>query len=52
MCHYMHRYYNGWHATSIASLPSVRIISEIYLPTATLTDNNNPSSDALLTDNS
>ena len=36
----------------MALLPSIRITSEIYLLTATLTDKDNPSSDALLSDNS
>ena len=35
----------------IASLPSVRITSKIYLLTTTLTDKDNSSSDALLSDN-
>ena len=35
----------------MASLPGVRIISEIYLLTVTLTDKDNPSYDALLSDN-
>ena len=37
---------------SIPSLPSVRITSEICLLTATLVDKDNPSPDALLSDNS
>ena len=37
---------------SIASLPGIRITSEICLLTATLADKDNPSSDALLSDNS
>ena len=35
----------------MVSLPSVRITSEICLLTATLADKDNPSSDALLSDN-
>ena len=41
-----------WYTTSIASLPGVGITSEICLLTATLADKDNPSSDALLSDNS
>ena len=41
-----------WYVMSTALLPSVRITFEICLLTATLTDNDNPSSDALLSDNS
>ena len=37
---------------SIASLPGIRITSKICLLTATLTDKDNPLSDALLSDNS
>ena len=37
---------------SIALLPGIRITSEICLLTATLTDKDNPLSDALLSDNS
>ena len=37
---------------SIASLPGVGITSKICLLTATLADKDNPSSDALLSDNS
>ena len=37
---------------SMASLPSVRITFEICSLTATLADKDNPSSDALLSDNS
>ena len=37
---------------SIALLPGIGITSEICLLTATLADKNNPSSDALLSDNS
>ena len=37
---------------SIASLPGIGITSEICLLTATLADNDNPSSDTLLSDNS
>ena len=37
---------------SIALLPSIGITSEICLLTATLADKDNPSSDALLSDNS
>ena len=40
-----------WYTTSIASLPGVGITSEICLLTATLADKDNPSSDALLSDN-
>ena len=36
---------------SIASLPGVGITSKIYLLTATLADKDNPSSEALLSDN-
>ena len=36
----------------MASLPRVRITSDICLLTATLTDKDNTSSDALLSDNS
>ena len=36
---------------SIASLPGVGITSKICLLTATLADKDNPSSDALLSDN-
>ena len=36
---------------SIASLPGIGITSEICLLTATLADKDNPSSDALLSDN-
>ena len=46
----MHKYYNGY-ATSMASLPSVRITSEICLLTAMLVDKDNPLSDTLLSDN-
>ena len=41
-----------WYTTSIASLPGIGITSKICLLTATLTDKDNPSSDALLSDNS
>ena len=41
-----------WYTTSIASLPGVGITSKICLLTATLADKDNPSSDALLSDNS
>ena len=37
---------------SIASLPGIGITSKICLLTATLADKDNPSSDALLSDNS
>ena len=37
---------------SMTSFPSVGITSKICLLTATLTDKDNPSSDALLSDNS
>ena len=40
-----------WYVTSMALLPSVRITSEICLFTAILTDKDNPSSDALLSEN-
>ena len=46
----MHKYYNGY-AMSMASLPSVRITSEICLLTAMLVDKDNPLSDTLLSDN-
>ena len=36
----------------MASLSGIRIISKICLLTATFTDKDNPSSDALLSDNS
>ena len=51
-CH-VHKYYNGRLLVchELASLPSIRITFEICLFTATLTDKNNPSSDALLFDN-
>ena len=42
----------AWYSMSMASLPSIRITSEICLLTATLADKDNPSSDALLSDNS
>ena len=41
-----------WYTTSIASLPGIRITSEICLLTATLADKDNPLSNALLSDNS
>ena len=41
-----------WYAMNIASLPGIRITSKISLLTATLTDKDNPSSDALLSDRS
>ena len=41
-----------WYTMSIASLPGVGITSKICLLTATLADKDNPSSDALLSDNS
>ena len=56
--HHMYKYVNlvnheycivTW---SIASLPGIGITSEICLLTATLADKDNPSSDALLSDNS
>ena len=47
----MHKYYNG-NATSMASLPSERITSEICSLTFTLDINDNPSPDTLLSDNS
>ena len=41
-----------WYTTCIASLPGVGITYGICLLTATLADKDNPSSDALLSDNS
>ena len=41
-----------WYTMSIALLPGIGITSEICLLTATLADKDNPSSDALLSDNS
>ena len=48
----MRRHLRKYYTTSIASLPGVGIISDIRLLTATLADKDNPSSDALLSDNS
>ena len=51
MCCYMHKYYSG-NATSMASLPSRRITSEICSLTFTFDIKDNPLPDALLSDNS
>ena len=51
MCCRMHKYYSG-NATSMASLPSGRITSEICSLTSTFDIKDNPSPDALLSDNS
>ena len=41
-----------WYTTSIASLPGIGITSKICLLTVALADKDNPSSDALFSDNS